>query len=190
MLMKTITGANVMYVSDIENLSNEQCKQLKCGDKVIWNASENEQVLYEVNYANENELSLVASDSSQAVVVAYVKTDEGWVYDGTNTTYLGGVKLYLHSIRSNDENATYETYIHFVSPSNVAITSVNDFLSLYNEGKVLGLSVKETLDTDMPYFYPVVEFYKNGQTCLNLENNQGDFGVLDEHYINDTVSVL
>ena len=122
MMMKTITGANVMYVNDVENLSQEQCKQLKAGDKVIAKDGTDE-VLYLVNYVNDSEIDLIYVSNDDIVIIYYVKNDGVWEYEDTIIRDFSQFTfLYEHTIELEMREESPIT-LNVITNSSISITN-------------------------------------------------------------------
>jgi len=180
MLMKTITGANVMYVNDIETLSQEQCKQLKCGDKVIEKGDY--EVLYVVQIANESEIRLISVDTEEVVMVLYESGDDGWEYNSITEVALGGggTKLYSHAIYFGSGGAM-RVITNFAESLKDHITDLTKdaFLTVYDctyQGTFYDARLYSNgTTTKFPFAFMGLQFV-NGSAC---QVKQFSAGVID-----------
>ena len=137
-----------------------------------------------INYTNKT--LLVRGFTDELRPVDYSLDNNEW----TSEFLQVGTPLFKHSIYSVDEDDTYHTYIKFISNISTPITSVQDFLVLWDNGSVGSLIAKETADVYMTHFDIVIGVGVNSSTNLSLGFISGDNGVLDDYSITDTVTTL
>ena len=91
-LMKALVGdAAPIEVTDITKLTDDQLDALEAGAKVAKKTGTAKH-LYVVSYkdAENGGLCLTYTDASKVETVSYDHTEDGWAYNSTDVTNLGG----------------------------------------------------------------------------------------------------
>ena len=87
-LRALVSQSSPLEVEDITELTGEQLDALECGSKVV-KVTGVQKHLYWVSYKGDGVgqgLCLTYADASVVETVSYDFTDDGWVYNSTDTT--------------------------------------------------------------------------------------------------------
>ena len=92
-ILTALAGASLgAEVEDITEIDGAILDSLNVGDKVI-KVTGKQKHLYHVSYKGEGAgegICLTYVDASTVETVSYDRTESGWAYNSTDTTYIGG----------------------------------------------------------------------------------------------------
>jgi len=127
-MLKIYTGITPLKVKtdNLETIPSAVCDDLSLGDVVV-HANDDEEKTYVVSIKVEkDELYLTHTDGAIVEEVLYKYSEEnGWEYENQTSTTLGGMKLYKHVVKYQNEEAT----IVITSTSDTQITSQQELQS-------------------------------------------------------------